>query len=93
MAYQNRVLVHNPDLAWQRVEDNVVVVTPRTRQIHILSGSAIDLWELTDEPKTFSAIHDEICQRYAVDAETALADLEQIVAQLTQLQIIEARAA
>jgi hypothetical protein len=83
------IVSRHPDTAWQKVEDNIVVVTPKTRQIHILSGCATDIWDMIASPQPFSALRDQILEHFEVTANTAEKDLQQILKELTKKELIQ----
>ena len=81
-------LKRNDKAAWQVVEDKVVVVTPQTRKIHILYGSASLVWQSLQEPNDFAGILTRICDEYEVDCGKAKIDLEVFLLDLLQKRVI-----
>jgi PqqD family protein of HPr-rel-A system len=44
-------------LPFQRMEDEAIVVNPRTREVHLFNGTAARIWELLEAPRSI----DELC--------------------------------
>ena len=45
-----------PGLPHQRLEEETIVVDPRTRQVHLLNDTAARVWELLETPQTVDSL-------------------------------------
>ncbi len=82
------VVTRGADAAWQVVDDKVVVVTPRSREIHILDGTGGTIWNRISEPATLSAVVDAVCEEYDVDRETAERETREFVSDLVEKGVV-----
>jgi hypothetical protein len=82
------MLSRNPQAAWQQVEDNVVVVTPHTRKIHILSGVGSMVWDLLDVPHCQEDLITAVLEEYEVETTKAQTDIAVFVDDLLEKEII-----
>lgn len=88
MKYPAKRIRRNTDLAWQEVDKVTVVVTPRTKKIHILSGSGSDVFRLLKNPATIEEIISFVCTEYEVAQEQAQLDMEKFIDDLIRAQIV-----
>ncbi len=84
-----KTIVRTNIAAWQEVEGNIVVVTPNTKKIHILSGLGIRVWELLEKPILKSQILDIIVDEYDVSREQAETDMNGFIHELLEKKIIK----
>lgn len=80
--------MRNSQVAWQQVADNIVVVTPKTRKIHILSGTGGDIWQSLDQPKNLIQLSEIICSKYEVNLDLADKDIKGFVEELLEKEIV-----
>ncbi len=78
----------NAQAAWQAVEDNIVVVTPQTKKIHILSGAGGKIWQLLETPQEQSVLVKEVVDEYEVDIQQAEKDIEAFIQELIEKDIV-----
>ena len=88
MKPTHELIQRNSKIAWQKVEDRVVVVTPQTKKIHILSGIGGYLWDCLNEPKSFLELIEQVCSEYDVDYHQAEADMGSFIRDLEDREII-----
>jgi PqqD family protein of HPr-rel-A system len=60
-------------LPFQRMDEDAIVVNPRTREVHLLNETAARIWELLEEPLSI----DQLCAVLAEEFEGEAADLRQ----------------
>ena len=65
----DQILQRSSKVAWQQLDDKVIIVTPKDKQIHILSGSGMDIWQALEEPKTIEALFLYLYEIYDVAEE------------------------
>jgi hypothetical protein len=88
MKETKHTIARSPHVAWQEVSDKVVVVTPRTRKIHILYGSGASIWKYLEKPKSPTEITDLLCKEYDVAFAEAKKDTEEFIEQLKIRQVV-----
>ncbi|MFH1678952.1 MAG: PqqD family protein [Candidatus Omnitrophota bacterium] len=89
MKFQRVIIQRNESTAWQEFEDNMVVVTPHTRKIHILSGAGCMIWQSLEEPKNFSQIVDTVFDEYEINYQQAEKDIEAFIQELSDKDIVK----
>jgi hypothetical protein len=83
------VLMRHEQTAWQLIDDKVIVVTPQTRRVHILSGVGGKVWEYLERPKQIGELVEFICNEYEVDYQRAEKDIKDFIQQLCAREIIK----
>ncbi len=64
------------ELAWNEVDDQIVVLDTTTSTYHAVSGAGVALWPLLVEGTTRQALLERLTSTYDVPADRAAADLE-----------------
>ena len=59
-------------------------------QVHVLNGTARDLYLMCDGSRTLDEVIDRMCEQYDADRATIAADARRIVGQLAELGILTA---
>lgn len=80
--------IRNTNIAWQKVEDRIVVVTPLTKKVHIISGVGLDVWSLVEQPVSYTEVLKEISQDYEVDYTQMEKDIREFWEELIEKGII-----
>ena len=75
-----RVQARQVDLTWREVDDEVVVLDLRSSQYLSLNKSGAYLWKLIAEPVGAGALVDALVERYALDRDRAVVDVDAFVA-------------
>lgn len=57
----------DPTLPFQRMDEEAIVVDPRTREVHLFNETGARIWELLEESSTV----DELCELLADEYEGA----------------------
>ncbi|MCG8418775.1 MAG: PqqD family protein [Proteobacteria bacterium] len=78
----------NPQTAGRIVDGLAFIVTPDNNKLHVLNATATCLWQLAAEGCTVERSADELTERYEVDRETALRDVETCLNDLVARQIL-----
>ena len=89
MKSQKKMFVRSPDVAWQNVDDKIVVVTPRTKRIHILSGCATSIWNYLEHPQQIENIVEMLCYEYEVNTQQAEHDTDSFIRDLLNKEIVK----
>lgn len=77
------------DLAWRVIDGCVVIVDPRSSELHDLSEVATFYWERLDGTRSLEELLSEVVERFDVDREPARRDLEAFLADLTERGLLE----
>ncbi len=78
----------NPKIAWQRIEDKIVVINPQKRKVHILSGSGVSIWEHLSSSKTLEDIIKLILEEYEIDEAKAIQDIKSFIELLGEKELV-----
>ncbi|HRQ40553.1 MAG TPA: PqqD family protein [Chloroflexota bacterium] len=77
-----------PGLIWRVVDDNIVVVSPEAGDVHVLSRTGSDIWQLLAGSKDVSTIESYLVQKYIVSAEQAHQDVANFIQELKALGLL-----
>lgn len=80
----------NPQTAGRVIDGLAFVVTPDDNKLHTLNATATLLWQLAAGGVTAERAADELTGRYQVERETALADADACLRDLTARRILVA---
>lgn len=75
-------------IAWQQLEDRVIVVSPEKKLIHIISDSGVDIWEALAKPQTLPGLCQALHERYEVSSGHLKEDVETFCNELIEKEII-----
>lgn len=78
-----------PGLIWRLVDDHIVVVSPEAGDVHVLSQTGSEIWQLLLEKKDVSAIESYLVQKYVVSPEEAHQDMAFFIQELTALGLLQ----
>ncbi|HVZ75449.1 MAG TPA: HPr-rel-A system PqqD family peptide chaperone [Polyangia bacterium] len=53
-----------PTLPFQRMDEETIVVDPRTREVHLLNETAARIWDLLEEPASLDQLCEELAEEY-----------------------------
>lgn len=76
-------------VAWQRMEDRVLVLDPRKNAAHEFNETGAEIWELVDGNRSMEAIATEIAKRFEVEDEKALQDTQIFLCELVEKDLVE----
>ena len=83
--------VRNHKIAWQAVDDKVVLVSPQNHKIHILSGSGSRIWEFLKHPRGQEELVALVCSEFDVEEQAAQSDMDIFLQDLHAEQLIAER--
>jgi PqqD family protein of HPr-rel-A system len=86
------VLRRVSSLPFQKLNDETLVVDPRTRQVHLLNPTATRVWELLEAPRTPDALLGLLTEEFEAGADALRADVEALLADLSAKGLIGADA-
>lgn len=70
------------DLPFNRLEEQILVVVARTREVHLLNESAARIWELLEAPATVEGLMEALREEYDLDPAAAEKEVEAAVAEM-----------
>ncbi len=70
----SQVFRRNPDVSFQNLMDQVVVVDARTREVHVLNATAARIWNLLETDSTLGALMNELAREFDFEAVGAVED-------------------
>lgn len=78
----------NPKAAARVIQGEAMILTPHDSVLHTLNPVATRVWELLGEHRQLDALVEAIVSEFEVAPETARADVEQLIGELTERQIL-----
>jgi hypothetical protein len=72
----NTVMRRVSSLPFQKMNDEVLVVDPRTREVHLLNVTATRIWDLLETPHTAAELSLALAEEFDAPAEVLRADVE-----------------
>jgi hypothetical protein len=76
------------DVAWRRVDDDVVLVQLRTNRIYSLSTTAARAWELLSEGLDRPEVERSLLEEYDVAPDELGRSLDELLRELSEAQLI-----
>ena len=90
----DRYLIQNPQVAWRVYDGEAVIISPDDSTLNTLNAVGTLIWEGADGKTSVSAIVNQICEKFDVEAEQAEQDSAVFIEKLCQrglLLVSEAR--
>jgi hypothetical protein len=85
-----RYIARSPDVAARTIGDELMIMSGRDSSLFSLNETAAALWDAADGATSLESIVDnEICERFDVSREEALADAEALAEELARHGILE----
>jgi len=76
-------------IIWRRIGDEAVLIAGDGLSIYVLNKTATQIWELCDGVRGPADIAEQLCERFDVGADEALADVEGILAKLARAGMLK----
>ncbi|HVV49133.1 MAG TPA: PqqD family protein [Polyangia bacterium] len=70
----------DPELPFQTLEEETIVVDPRTREVHLLNDTAARVWELLASAQSVDALTAALGEEYDAPADELRAGVEELLA-------------
>ena len=80
-------------LPFQKLDDEVLVVDPRTREVHLLNVTATRIWDLLQDPLTPAQLLAALSAEFDAPLESLRSDLQTLLAELGAKGLVGADAA
>ena len=77
------------DLIETDVDDETIIVALETGHLYSVKGSGLAIWRLIDGSRSEEQITAEICKQYGIDQQTAVADVEEFLADVKSVGLID----
>lgn len=71
----------DPELPYQKLEEETIVVDPRSREVHLLNDTAARIWELLASPHSIDDLVTALGEEYDAPADELRAAVEDLVAE------------
>jgi PqqD family protein of HPr-rel-A system len=69
----------DPGLPFQTLEEETIVVDPKTREVHLLNDTAARIWELLASAQSVDALTAALGEEYDAPAEELRASVEELL--------------
>lgn len=76
-------------LPFQKMNEDTLVVDPRTREVHLLNATASRVWELLEHPRTVEDLLGSLGREFDAPVETLQADLTALLGELAGKGLID----
>jgi PqqD family protein of HPr-rel-A system len=75
-------------LPFQKLDEEILVVDPRTRSVHLLNPGATRIWELLQTPASEARLLVSLCAEFDAPVEAIRADLVRSLGELEEKGLI-----
>ena len=69
----------DPELPFQKLEEETIVVDPRTREVHLLNDTAGRVWELLASSCSLDELTETLAEEYEATPEAMRAGVEELL--------------
>lgn len=76
-------------LPFQKMNDETLVVDPKTREVHLLNATASRVWELLATPQTLGDLVGSLGREFDAPVETLRADVTALLHELSGKGLID----
>lgn len=70
----------DPGLPYQKLDEETIVVDPRSREVHLLNETAARVWELLASPRSLDELAATLGEEYDAPADDLRAGVEEVLA-------------
>ena len=84
MENNKRIQVKAKAIAWQMLDENVVILQSREAMAHELNGSAAKIWMNITGEKSVEQINNDLCAEYGLKESEILSDTSEFVSELVE---------
>lgn len=79
----------NPNSAYTLIDDEAVIMAPDDDQLYSANATAADVWQLLEKsPNSIPMMHTWLMERFEVDSEACLNDIEHLITGLLDKNLI-----
>lgn len=72
----------DPELPFQTLEEETIVVDPRTREVHLLNDTAARIWELLASARSVDELMEALGEEYDAPSDELRVGVEELLAGL-----------
>jgi Coenzyme PQQ synthesis protein D (PqqD) len=76
------------DVSWRRSLDAVVCLPPGSSEPVTLAGTAPEVWDLLERPRSLEELASELAGRHGIDAETVANDVLPVLRRMAELRLV-----
>jgi PqqD family protein of HPr-rel-A system len=69
----------DPELPFQKLDEETIVVDPRTREVHLLNDTAARVWELLESSSTLDDLTAALAEEYDETPDAVRAGVEELL--------------
>ncbi len=80
----------DPGVPHQKLDEETIVVDPRTREVHLLNETAARIWELLASPRSLEQLAATLAEEYDAPDEEVRAAVEETLATLRDKGLLAA---
>jgi PqqD family protein of HPr-rel-A system len=81
----------DPVLPFQRMDEETIVVDPRSREVHLLNGTAARIWELLERERSMEELVTALGDEYeGAPADTVRAEVQAFVTEMGAKGLVHA---
>lgn len=76
------------DLAWENVDDEIIVLDSRASRYYRLNGSGALLWTMLDDGASRADMVSKLLRTYSIDEDVATNDVDTFIADLERQKLV-----
>ena len=76
------------DLAWENVDDEIIVLDSRASRYYRLNGSGALLWTMLDDGASRADMVSKLLRTYSIDEDVATNDVDTFMADLERQKLV-----
>ena len=89
MISPEKYIIRNSEVIWRVLDDEIFVINPDGKNVHVLNKVASFIWELSEGNIKVMQIVNRVCDRFDISADVALADTSELVEKMLAKSLIE----
>ena len=78
------------ELPFSRLENQLLVVVAKTREVHLLNESAARIWDLLETPESLGSLMEALGEEFDLDPGTAEKEVEAAVSEMIGKGLVRA---
>lgn len=87
-----RFRINEPGVVHETIDGEVVIINLETGAYYSLGGTAVEVWGALSSPTTTDEVVGMICERFAVEPQAAMQDVQRFLDELKQEDLLTAEA-
>ncbi len=88
---EQTVVIRDEKVAFASLGTEMLGMDERAGYCYSLNGPAARVWELIETPRSATDICRQLCEEFAVDAQTCLRDVLEILASMREAGLVQVR--